>query len=307
MLHRHPFGRWLLFSLVLSAHADLACAQPPAVQYAYDELGRLHAVVDQQGNAAIYSYDAVGNMLSIERFDAATLPGVAITAVVPDKGKAGALVSILGKGFGGAGQNAVAFNGMAASVAQAFSNRIITTVPAGATTGPITIVAPLGSAVSPRPFRIVGALAVTPATATLGEAATQHFVASDGGVVATTSVVWSVDDLVGGDAAAGTISLQGLYVAPATIALARTVRVTATSRDDASVTASAVVTLRPPIPAFLASAPLGVQVAAGATTIVAAGVGLTFAPREAFAGAPAVSVNVSTSNPLPSPPEGDHR
>lgn len=317
MLHRFPFSGLLVLSLVLAAHVDPARAQPSAIQYAYDELGRLQAVVDQQGNAAIYSYDAVGNMLSIQRVDAATLPGVAITALVPDKGKTGTVVSILGKGFGDAGQNAVAFNGVAASVTQAFGNRIITSVPVGATTGPITVATPLGSAFSPRPFRIVGALTVTPATATLGAGSTQQFVASDGGVE-TTTVLWSVDGLVGGDATAGTISAQGLYVAPIAIALSRTVVVAATSRDDASVAASAVVTLRPPVPAFLAAAPIGVQLAhPGLRAIVAPGVGVQRAPdadgiavvaaavgvapdvREAFFVAAPVSVITS-----PSPPEG---
>jgi YD repeat-containing protein len=309
MPRRTTLGSLLVLSLALVAHATLAAAQSPAIQYAYDELGRLVAVVDQQGSAAVYVYDSVGNVLSIQRFDAATLPGVAITAVVPDKGKAGTVVSILGKGFGGAGQNTVAFNGAAAPVTLSSGNRIITTVPAGASTGPITVTTPLGSAISPRPFRIVGVLAVTPLTATLGAGATQQFVASEG-EVETTNVLWSVDGLVGGEAGVGTISSQGLYVAPAAIPSPRTVAVTATSRDDASVAASAVVTLRPPAIVFLAANPLGVQVTdPGLRPVVASGVGVQRAPeadgltivadaisvesavREAFAGTALVSVS----------------
>jgi YD repeat-containing protein len=310
MPRRTTLRRLLVLFLALVAHATLAAAQSPAIQYAYDELGRLVAVVDQQGSAAVYVYDSVGNLLSIQRFDAATLPGVAITAVVPDRGKAGTVVSILGKGFGGAGQNTVAFNGAAAPVTQSSSNRIVTTVPAGATTGPITVTTPLGSAISPRPFRIVGVLAVTPLTATLGAGATQQFVANEGGVE-TTNVIWSVDGLVGGDTGVGTISSQGLYVAAVTIPSPRTVAVTATSRDDASVVASAVVTLRPPVIVFLAANPLGVQVAdpglrpivasgvgvqrapdADGLTIVAAAIGVAPAVREAFAGTALVSVSL---------------
>jgi len=37
------------------------------VQYVYDELGRLVAVVAPNGESAVYSYDAVGNLLSIAR------------------------------------------------------------------------------------------------------------------------------------------------------------------------------------------------------------------------------------------------
>ena len=37
------------------------------VQYDYDALGRLIAVVDPTGDTATYTYDAVGNVLSISR------------------------------------------------------------------------------------------------------------------------------------------------------------------------------------------------------------------------------------------------
>ena len=308
MAHRAALSGLLVLAFVLASRVPPAAAQPSAIQYAYDELGRLQAVVDQQGSAAIYVYDAVGNVLAIERVEAATLPGVAITAVVPDKGKAGTVVSILGKGFGGAGPNGAAFNGVAASVAQSSGNRIVTTVPAGATTGPVTVTAPLGSAISPRPFRVVGTLTVAPLAATLGQGAAQPFVASEGGAE-TTSVLWSVDGSVGGDTGIGTISPQGLYVAPAAIAAARTVTVTAISRDDPAVVASAVVTLRPPAPAFLAAASVGVQVIdpglrpivaphvgtqrapdAGGIMAVAGAVGVAPAVREAFS---AVAVSVS--------------
>ncbi|ULA64749.1 MAG: exported protein of unknown function [Nitrospira sp.] len=49
----------LLFS-VAPALADQAT-------YIYDDLGRLSQVIDGQGHVAIYSYDAVGNLLSIAR------------------------------------------------------------------------------------------------------------------------------------------------------------------------------------------------------------------------------------------------
>ena len=293
MSQRRVFWSVLIVALSLASRADVAAAQSSAIQYAYDELGRLVAVVDPQGNAAIYVYDAVGNVLSIQRADAAALPGVAITAVVPEKGKAGTVVSILGKGFGGTGQNALRFNGVAAVVGQASGNRLVTTVPAGATTGPITVTAPGGSATSPRPFRIIGALAVTPAGATLGPGATQPFVAADGGVE-TTNVLWSVNGLLGGDEAVGTISPQGLYVAPATVSSSRTVTITAISRDDASVDATAVVTLKPPVLRFLAAAPLGVQVIdGGLRAVVASGVGVQPAPNAgALTIAPPLSLRV---------------
>ena len=49
-----------LISLSITAKAQ-------STRYTYDDLGRLHQVIDAQGNVATYTYDAVGNILSIER------------------------------------------------------------------------------------------------------------------------------------------------------------------------------------------------------------------------------------------------
>jgi YD repeat-containing protein len=74
-------------------------AQAPSVYYVYDELNRLIAVVDQQGDAATYTYDAVGNILRIDRFDAAGLPGGAsISLFTPSAGAVGATVQVFGRG-----------------------------------------------------------------------------------------------------------------------------------------------------------------------------------------------------------------
>ena len=290
---------FLALAACVASAVGVASAQPPAVQYAYDELGRLVGVVDRAGNAAIYSYDAVGNMLSIQRIDAATLPGpVAITALVPGKGKAGTIVSVLGKGFGlSAAQNVVSFNGAAATVTQASATRLITTVPSGATTGPVTVAAPLGSGISPRPFRIAGTITLTPTTASLGLGGTQSFLATDGGVE-TTNVIWAVDGIVGGDPDVGTISAHGLYTAPATIISVRTVTVSATGKDDVTGGAAGTVTLRPPVPAFLAAAPVGVQVTdVGLRAVVAPVVGVQRAPDAAGLTVVATPIGVTTPRP----------
>ena len=77
-------------------------AQAPSIYYVYDELNRLVAVVDQQGNAATYTYDAVGNIRRVDRFDATGPPGgVAISFFTPAAGAVGATVQIFGRGFGG--------------------------------------------------------------------------------------------------------------------------------------------------------------------------------------------------------------
>lgn len=91
--------------------AGPAVAQQP-IRYIYDDLGRLVGVVDPAADTAVYSYDAVGNLLSIARFASTT---VSIIAVSPGSGAVGATVTISGTGFSTTpGQNTVTFNGTAA-------------------------------------------------------------------------------------------------------------------------------------------------------------------------------------------------
>lgn len=249
-------------ALVLGAFTPVF-GQPPAIHYLYDGLNRLIAVVDQQGNAATYAYDAVGNILAIERFDASGLPGaVGITLVSPGAGRPGTRVEVFGKGFAStAAQNTIRFTGSAATVSAAAANRLETTVPAAATTGPITITTPIGAATSSMVFRVLGTFTVTPATVTLGLTRTQQFAGQEAGTPIT-NVRWAVNGLPGGDVATGTITTEGLYTAPTTLPRPATITVTAIHRDDASVSGSAAVTLVPPQPIFLAAAGVSVAVTA---------------------------------------------
>src|SRR5208283_4566894 len=53
-----------------------------------------------------------------------------------------------------------------------------------------------------------------------------------------TTVIWSVNGITGGSPQAGTISADGLYMAPADLPQGGTVQVTATSHADSSKSAS---------------------------------------------------------------------
>lgn len=141
-------NQWVL--AFLPAHAQTPL---PTVRYGYDPLGRLIFVIDGQGNARIFSYDAVGNLLSIT---AQTGVGaVAILTVTPAAGPVGTEVVLTGVGFGATpGENTVSFNGTPASVLSAAPNRLVVTVPPGATTGPIVVTTPAGTAGSSSPFRV---------------------------------------------------------------------------------------------------------------------------------------------------------
>ncbi len=125
-----------------------------SVTYAYDELGRLIAVVDNSsGNAAQYIYDAVGNLKQITNTTGST---VSIFTFTPNNGGTGLSVTIYGDGFSTTpSSNTVTFyNGKTAVVTASTLSTITTTVPANAATGPIKVTSPNGIATSSANFTI---------------------------------------------------------------------------------------------------------------------------------------------------------
>ena len=203
----------LLLALLLPA----VSAPAQEIRYLYDALNRLVGVVDQQGNAAEYVYDAVGNLLQIKRFDVDPNAAVSITLVSPSKGSVGTPVQIFGKGFSPTpSQNTVTFGGGTAPVTAATATRLTTTVPAGATTGPLTVTVGTFTATSPEPFTVLQSLAVVPDQADVALGGTVDFQATLGGTPLLGGVTWRVNGSVGGNATLGTITTAGLYTAPST-------------------------------------------------------------------------------------------
>ncbi|MBZ5509240.1 MAG: IPT/TIG domain-containing protein [Acidobacteriia bacterium] len=120
--------------------------------YVYDELGRLTGVIDSAGDAATYKYDAVGNILSISRQSSTQLSIVSFT---PQSGTTGATVTINGTAFSPtSSQDTVQFNGTTASIVSASATQLVVTVPAGATTGPISVTTSAGSVSSSTNFTV---------------------------------------------------------------------------------------------------------------------------------------------------------
>ncbi len=162
-----------LLILVLLFVATVVKSQSGSdIVFVYDELGRLIAVIDPSGEAAVYQYDAVGNILSIARYSSST---VSVIEFTPNKGAVGTPVTIYGTGFSAtAGQNTVAFNGVAATIVTATTTRIVTSVPAGATTGPISVTTPGGNASSSASFIVGGSESptITDFSPTIGVAGT---------------------------------------------------------------------------------------------------------------------------------------
>jgi YD repeat-containing protein len=118
----------------------------PLVSYFYDPLNRLKAVVDPAGQAAVYQYDAVGNLLSIARSSSSQL---AIFGFTPKTGPGGTSVTISGASFDpNQSGDVVEFNGVGAVVSAASATEIVATVPLGITCGPITVTTSAGTATS---------------------------------------------------------------------------------------------------------------------------------------------------------------
>lgn len=141
---------WLL---VLTLGLCLPAAQGSTIQYVYDGLGRLVAAIDAAGQTTVYTYDAAGNLLSVTGNAATQL---AIAAFTPGSGKAGDSVTLFGSAFVPVpSQNTVTFNGTPAAVVSATATSIVTTVPAGATSGPITVANANGSASSATSFTVL--------------------------------------------------------------------------------------------------------------------------------------------------------
>jgi large repetitive protein len=153
--------RWFKWGLALWLALG-GLAHSATVHYVYDGLGRLIAEIDPAGDTTIYSYDPVGNLLSVARNPQGAFR---LDSFSPSSGKTGDQVIVLGAGFiANAGQNTVRFNGTLATVSVATPNALFVSVPAGASSGPISVSNINGSATSSQPFRILSLATVAGTT-----------------------------------------------------------------------------------------------------------------------------------------------
>src|SRR5712691_9483632 len=83
----------LLLSLLASLLLAASSAWAGQASFTYDELGRLSQVIDEQGNVATYTYDAVGNLLAITRRSAGT-PAPTVGGITPNSAGPGDTVNV---------------------------------------------------------------------------------------------------------------------------------------------------------------------------------------------------------------------
>jgi uncharacterized protein (TIGR03437 family) len=87
---------------------------------------------------------------AIGRITTAVTP--AVSGFTPISGAAGTTVTITGQNLSGATK--VAFDGTPATIVSGTATQIVTTVPAGAATGPVTVTTPYGTATSQASFTV---------------------------------------------------------------------------------------------------------------------------------------------------------
>jgi YD repeat-containing protein len=191
----------VILLLTMGLGSTLRAQSSSPVHYFYDAAGRLTSVVDTSGNAAVYNYDAVGNLHSITRSALPGSNGLAILNFTPQQGPVGATVTIQGQGFSATpSADLVEFDGTPATVTAATATALTVTVPSGATTGPISVTVAGVTVTSSSNFKVVAptlvSIIVSPPLRVILNGSQQQFVAIGTyaeGVTqdVTASVTWS--------------------------------------------------------------------------------------------------------------------
>jgi uncharacterized protein (DUF1800 family) len=132
-----------------------------------------------------------------------------------------------------------------------------------------------------------GAFTISPSTADVRAGSTQQFTPS----LTTATFTWSVNGVMGGSPATGTIDATGNYTAPSTLPSPNTVTIEATETTKKSATGSSAVTLWNPIPQISSVSPSQVNV--GAFTLTISGTNFVSGATVTFGGSSLTITSVS--------------
>ena len=154
---RRGFLTVLATAALVAALPVALCGQTPeTLKASYDDNDQLIKVVDPSGNVTAYTYDAIGNMLSITQSTLSSANGLTILNFTPQQGGIGTTVTIQGQSFSATpSANTVKFNGTEATVTTATTTSLTVAVPAGATTGPISVTVGSSTTTAASNFTIV--------------------------------------------------------------------------------------------------------------------------------------------------------
>ncbi|SAK39714.1 beta strand repeat-containing protein [Caballeronia ptereochthonis] len=144
-----------IFWLLCSAAFGSGAVQAQSTGYVYDANGRIVAVTAGNSTSAQYGYNTLGHTRQVSTPIATSQ--LAIFAFSPTHGELGTEVIIQGQDFDpNAANDVVAFNGTTAPVTEATASQLTVHVPAGATSGPISIAADSQAATSATSFSVDG-------------------------------------------------------------------------------------------------------------------------------------------------------
>ena len=231
-----------------------------------------------------------GTGTSFGLFEVTEAPPPVITDFSPATGRVGDSVTI--SGFNLSGATSVKFNGTPALIFRVFGGAIIATVPVGATTGPVAVTTPSGSA-SSAVFTVV----TTPAPTITGFSPTSGQVGS--------SVTISGDNLTGAtgvkfNALAATFILFGNSLIATVPGGATTGQITVTTPSGTASSATAFTLTNQSTTVITAFAPLS---GAEGTSVTIDG-SFTNTTAVKFNGAPAVFTVISSSRIIATVPAG---
>jgi hypothetical protein len=176
------------------------------------------------------------------------LPRPAISSVTPSPIPAGAFtLTVNGVGF--TTGSTISFDGATLQPTTFMSTaqlRASGNAPAAKSSVPVVVNTPDGEVSNAFLVDVTAAapvaISISPTSATVKVRGTRQFSATVQNS-SNTSVIWKVNNIVGGNSAVGTITTSGLYRAPNSVPNPATVTVSATAAADSSKTASAAVTI----------------------------------------------------------------
>jgi YD repeat-containing protein len=152
----------LAVALVAALPIGLLGQTAETLQASYDDDGQLIKVIDPSGNVTSYTYDAIGNMLSITTSTLSSGTALAIFNFTPQQGVIGTTVTIQGQSFSTtASADTVQFNGVTAAVTAATATTLTVTVPSGASTGPISVKVGTATATTTNNFTVLSNPVIT--------------------------------------------------------------------------------------------------------------------------------------------------
>ena len=192
-----------------------------------------------------------GTVTSASNFTVLVAPTIA--SFTPANGPAGTAVTITGAKFSGA--TAVSFNGTAAAFTVTSDTSIQTTVPAGATTGPVSVTTPGGTATSAANFTAAPTIA--------------SFTPTSGGVGASVTITgtnFSGATAVKFNGTASAFTMTSATVIQATVPAGATTGPLSVTAPGGTVTSASAFTAAPTIASFApASGPAGAVVTISGT------------------------------------------